>query len=310
MATGFFSHESCQRHDMGAAHPESPARIAAIVDYLRATGVYSELSLRDAPLADRQDLLRAHPETHVEMLHQLSPAEGLAQVDPDTTMNPHTLEASMRAAGAVAAAVRAVLAGEMANAFCAVRPPGHHAERDAAMGFCFFNNVAVGAGVALAAGLTRVAILDFDVHHGNGTVDIFQDDERVMVCSSFQHPFYPGRLHDIDRPHIVNTPLAEGTRGLEFRRRVERDWLRALDAHRPQLLLVSAGFDAHADDPLGGLELQEPDYRWVTELITDVARRHAAGRVVAALEGGYDLNALARSADAHIQVLREADASR
>lgn len=307
MATGFFSHETCQRHEMGAAHPESPARIAAIVDCLRASGVLAELTQRDAPLAQREDLLMAHPERHVESLHRQAPAEGLAWVDPDTAMNPHTLEASLRAAGAVAAAVRAVLAGEMANAFCAVRPPGHHAERASAMGFCFFNNVAVGAHVALAAGLERVAILDFDVHHGNGTVDVFKDDERVLVCSSFQHPFYPGRLHDVDRPNIVNTPLADGTRSPEFRRRVEQDWLHALDAHRPQLLLVSAGFDAHAHDPLGGLELHEPDYRWVTELITDAARRHANSRVVSALEGGYDLDALARSADVHLQVLREAD---
>jgi acetoin utilization deacetylase AcuC-like enzyme len=309
MATGFYSHETCQRHDMGAAHPESPARIAAILDCLRASGVLAETMQREAPLAAREDLLRAHPERHVESLHRRAPAEGLAWVDPDTAMNPHSLEASLRAAGAAAAAVRAVLAGEMANAFCAVRPPGHHAERASAMGFCFFNNVAVAAHVALAAGLGRVAVLDFDVHHGNGTVDVFMEDERVLVCSSFQHPFYPGRLDDVDRPNIVNTPLAEGTRSAEFRRRVEQDWLRALDAHRPQMLLVSAGFDAHARDPLGGLELHEPDYRWVTELITDAARRHAGGRVVSVLEGGYDLDALARSVDVHVQALREADRS-
>lgn len=307
MATGFYTHESCIRHAMGEWHPEAPARLVAIEDCLKASGLLSELHIREALPASREDLLRAHPEAHIAALEALSPADGHAWVDPDTALNPHTLDAATRAAGAVADAVRAVLAGELANVFCAVRPPGHHAERNSPMGFCFYNNIAVGALAALAAGLERVAVVDFDVHHGNGTVDIFRDDPRVLVCSSFQHPFYPGRLHDVDRPNIVNTPLAEGTRGAEFRRRVEHDWLGALDAHRPQMVLVSAGFDAHANDPLGGLELHESDYRWVTQLIADVARRHAGGRIVAALEGGYDLDALARSVDAHIAVLREAD---
>jgi acetoin utilization deacetylase AcuC-like enzyme len=307
MATGFYTHESCIRHAMGEWHPEAPARLVAIEDCLKASGLLSELDIREALPAAREDLLRAHPEVHIAALEALSPADGHAWVDPDTALNPHTLDAATRAAGGVADAVRAVLAGELSNAFCAVRPPGHHAERNSPMGFCFYNNIAVGALAALAAGLERVAVVDFDVHHGNGTVDIFRDDPRVLVCSSFQHPFYPGRLHDVDRPNIVNTPLAEGTRGAEFRRRVEHDWLAALDAHRPQMVLVSAGFDAHAHDPLGGLELHESDYRWVTQLIADVARRHAGGRIVAALEGGYDLDALARSVDAHIAVLREVD---
>jgi acetoin utilization deacetylase AcuC-like enzyme len=186
-----------------------------------------------------------------------------------------------------------------------VRPPGHHAEREQAMGFCFYNNVAVGACEALAAGLERIAIVDFDVHHGNGTVDIFQDDPRVMVCSSFQHPFYPGRHHETDRPHIIHTPLEEGTRGLQFRRRVESGWLKPLDSHHPQMILVSAGFDAHKRDPLGGLELDESDFLWVGELIADVARRHAQCRTVSVLEGGYDLDALARSVAAYLQVLAQ-----
>jgi acetoin utilization deacetylase AcuC-like enzyme len=307
MATGFYTHESCIRHAMGEWHPEAPARLVAIEDCLNASGLLSELVLREALPAAREDLLRAHPESHLAALESLAPEAGHAWVDPDTALNPHTLDAASRAAGGVAAAVRAVLAGELGNAFCAVRPPGHHAERKLAMGFCFYNNVAVGALAALAGGLERVAVLDFDVHHGNGTVDIFRDDERVLVCSSFQHPFYPDRMHDVDRPNIVHTPLPAGTRGAEFRRRVEQDWLPALDAHRPQMVLVSAGFDAHARDPLGGLELHEEDFRWVTMLIADAARRHAGGRIVAALEGGYDLDALARSVDAHIQVLREAD---
>jgi acetoin utilization deacetylase AcuC-like enzyme len=309
MATGYYTHEACHRHEMGEWHPESPARLAAIAEYLHATGLESEMTQREALPAAREDLLRVHPERHLDRLLALHPETGHAEVDPDTSLNPHTLDAATRAAGAVAAAVRAVLAGEFRNAFCAVRPPGHHAESAIPMGFCFYNNIAVGAHVALDAGLERVAIVDFDVHHGNGTVDIFREDQRVLVCSSFQHPFYPGRLHDVDRPNIVNTPLDAGTRGAEFRRRVEHDWLRALDAHRPQLLLVSAGFDAHKRDPLGGLELEESDYRWVTELIADVAARHAEGRIVAALEGGYDLDALARSVDTHLQVLRESDPS-
>ena len=202
------------------------------------------------------------------------------------------------------AAVVQVLAGADKTAFCAVRPPGHHAESDGAMGFCFLNSIALGATAALAGDeIERVAILDFDVHHGNGTVEMFQDRPEVLVCSSFQHPFYPHRSHDVVRPNIVNTPLPAGTAGSEFRRALEADWLPALERHQPDLLLVSAGFDAHRDDPLAGLNLDEADYRWVSELIMAAADRHSSGRVISALEGGYDLNALARSVASHLQVL-------
>jgi acetoin utilization deacetylase AcuC-like enzyme len=198
-------------------------------------------------------------------------------------------------------AVRLVLAGTARRVFCAVRPPGHHAEESAGMGFCFLNNVALGARVALEdPSIERVAILDFDVHHGNGTVDLFKDDPRVLVCSSFQHPYYPGRLHDVRRENIVNTPLAAGTGSTEFRHAVERDWVRALLRHQPDIVLVSAGFDAHAHDPLGDLELHEEDYRWITDLIVSFANDYAQGRVVSTLEGGYDLDALRASAAATV----------
>ncbi len=307
MTTALYTHELCTRHQMGEWHPESPARMASILDYLHASGLLSELVRHEAPAVEREALLRVHPEHYLATLDRLQPQEGLAWADPDTALNVFTLEAAARAAGAVVAAAHAVMDGTHANAFCAVRPPGHHAERAQAMGFCFYNNVAVGVHAALAADVERVAVVDFDVHHGNGTVDIFMEDPRVLVCSSFQHPFYPYRMFDVDRPHIVNTPLDEGCGGLEFRRRVEAGWLKRLDAHAPQMVFVSAGFDAHARDPLGGLELHEADFRWVTELIADVAARHANGRIVSVLEGGYDLDALARSVDVHLQVLRESD---
>ena len=219
-------------------------------------------------------------------------------------MGPPTLAAAALAAGAAADAVRALLNDEAKRAFCAVRPPGHHAEAGGAMGFCLYNNVALGAVTALAdPRVTRVAILDFDVHHGNGTVDIFKDRPEVLVCSSFQHPFYPHRYTDLDRGHIVNTPLPAGTGSRAFRAAIERDWLPALERHKPQLILVSAGFDAHRLDPLAQLELEEADFRWVTELIVDQAEAYAGGRVASTLEGGYDLAALAQSAAAHVAAL-------
>lgn len=308
MSTGLFTHELCGRHRMGESHPESPERLASILEFLQASGLLSELVRVEAPAVEREALRRVHPEHYLAMLERLQPREqGLAWIDADTAMNSFTLQAGAHAAGAAVAATRAVMAGELANAFCAGRPPGHHAERMQAMGFCFYNNVAIGVHEALAAGVERVAVIDFDVHHGNGTVEAFMDEPRVMVCSSFQHPFYPYRMFDVDRPNIVNTPLDAGCRGAEFRRRVEAAWLKRLDAHAPQIVFVSAGFDAHAHDPLGGLALHEADFRWVSELIADIAQRHAGGRIVSLLEGGYDLDALARSVDVHMQVLRESD---
>ena len=289
---------------MMPGHAERPDRLRAIHRHLSASGLLAELDVREARPVEDATLAVVHDPQYLDTLTALSPESGLVVLDPDTAMCPATLRAAHMATGAVVDAVAAVLAGAAGTAFCAVRPPGHHAEHDAAMGFCIYNSVAVGACVALAsAGIDRVAVLDFDVHHGNGTVEIFQDRPEVLVCSAFQHPFYPHRYHDVQRPNIVNTPLPAGTGSRAWRAAIERDWLPALEAHRPDLVLVSAGFDAHRDDPLGGLDLSEADFTWVTLLIKDAARRFAGGRVVSALEGGYDLDALSRSVHAHIDAL-------
>ena len=302
--TALFTHLNCLEHDMGERHPERPARLAAVLMHLDETGIYSDLDVHEAPEAQRTDLARVHGEAFLDGLAELTPEEGLVRLDPDTAMGPGSLRAARTAAGAAVAAVELVLGGADNRAFCAVRPPGHHAEGSRAMGFCFFNSIAVAAARALEnPGIDRVAILDFDVHHGNGTVAAFMDNPDVLVCSSFQFPFYPYRLQEVQRPNIVNTPLPAGTRGPEFRKALERDWLPALDDFRPDLFLVSAGFDGHADDPLAGLLLTEEDYAWVTSLITVAAKRHAGGRIVSMLEGGYDLGALSRSVAAHVEGL-------
>jgi acetoin utilization deacetylase AcuC-like enzyme len=306
MSTAFLTHPVCAAHDMGAGHPECPARLAAVRDALLARGLLDFLTEHVAPRATREQLARVHGAGHIDGLFDRAPADGVEFIDGDTVMTPATLEAALRAAGALVAATGLVLDGAVTTAFCSVRPPGHHAERDRAMGFCFFNNVAVGAAHALARGLERVAVLDFDVHHGNGTEDIFAAEPRVLVCSAFQHPLYPGTARPTVPGHLVNTPLPAGTGSAGFRAAIERDWLPAIEAFRPQLVFVSAGFDAHRDDPLGGLLLDDADYAWVTRLIVGAARRHAGGRVVSALEGGYDLAALGRAAAAHVAVLLEA----
>ena len=308
MTTAYLSHPDCLRHENApGGHPESPLRLAAIADELRAAGLWRRLAHVEAPPASREQLLRAHTARHADALTVLAPARGFRQLDADTGMNEFSLSAALHAAGAVVRAVDGVCGGEFANAFCAVRPPGHHASRDAAMGFCLFNSVAVGAAHALAAhGLARVAVLDFDVHHGNGTADIFGDEARVLFCSTFQHPFYPYSGPDDTSGHVVVTPLPVGSNGAAFRAAVERDWLPALERFRPELALVSAGFDAHGDDPLAGLLLSEVDYAWVTEQLIGVAARHAGGRLVSSLEGGYHPGALARSVRAHLEVLLKA----
>ena len=302
--TALLTHSNCLRHEMGNRHPERPERLAAVLLHLDETGLAAELDVREAPEASRTDLARVHGETFLDTLEQLSPTQGLVRIDPDTAMGPGSLRAVRSAAGAAVAGVELVLSDAEKRVFCAVRPPGHHAEVSQAMGFCFVNSIAVAAARALDhPAVDRVAILDFDVHHGNGTVAAFMDNPNVLVCSSFQFPFYPYRMQDVDRPNIVNTPLPAATRGAAFREAVERDWLPALDDFKPDLLLVSAGFDGHADDPLGGLLLTEEDYGWVTGLITDVADRHADGRIVSMLEGGYHLGALSRSVAVHIEGL-------
>ncbi len=302
MTVRIYTHPVCEQHDMGAGHPERPERLASVRDALEASAVAGQLDWREAPLVDRDALLRVHPDDHVARLERSAPSDGRVALDADTAMNTSTLEASRRAAGAAVAAVDDVLDGNGGRVFCAVRPPGHHAEYQRPMGFCFFNNVACAAAHALARGLTRVAILDFDVHHGNGTEDIFRDTPEVLFCSSFQHPFYPGTPL-ADRGHVVHTPLSAGAGGTEFRGAVEEYWWPALDAFAPELILVSAGFDAHRDDPLAGLSFDEDDYRWVTSELVARAEHHARGRVVSMLEGGYDLTALRHSAAAHVDAL-------
>ena len=305
MTTGYFSHQTCQQHDMGAGHPECPQRLAAIDNALSASGLWQDLQHVTPSKALFEDLKAAHSPSCINLIHRTAPKSGSAFLDGDTSMNPFSLDAALLAAGAGIQATDAVIKGELDNAFCAVRPPGHHAEHDLPMGFCLFNNVAIAALHALQQdGIERVAILDFDVHHGNGTVDIFTNDPRVLVCSSYQHPHYPMRHHDTFAEHIVHCPLAAGSGGYDFREALEQKWLRALQWHKPQMIFISAGFDAHRDDPLADLNLTEDDYVWATQLIMDQAQSHAAGRIVSLLEGGYNLQALGRSAHAHIQTLK------
>jgi acetoin utilization deacetylase AcuC-like enzyme len=304
METLYLTHPSCRLHEMGEWHPECPQRLDAIGDQLLSGGIMPFLDSRLAAPASREALLRAHGAAYIDSLVRATPQTGYTQLDPDTMMNPHTYQAALHAAGAGVQAVDAIMAGEARTAFCAVRPPGHHACRDAAMGFCFFNNVAVAAHHAMAShGLQRVAIIDFDVHHGNGTENIFAGDERVLMCSFFQHPFYPNSGADGAAANMVNVPVPAYTAGPVVRQIVTDIWMPRLDAHRPELILVSAGFDAHREDELGQMALVEADYGWITAQIMLVADRHADGRIVSMLEGGYDLSALGRSAVAHIREL-------
>jgi len=304
MPTALITHPDCALHEMGEGHPESPERLRSVMRAIQGSGLAAKLLAREAPLAEREHLERVHDPEHVELVFSTAPDRGYAYLDPDTSMNPKSLSAALHAAGAVVKGVDMVMAGEADSAFCAVRPPGHHATRQRAMGFCMFNNVGVGAAHALEAhGLQRVAVLDFDVHHGNGTEDQFHDDPRVMLCSTFQHPYYPYSGADSCNEHIINVPLPAMTDGRGFRAAVEKHWLPALESYKPQLVFVSAGFDAHKDDPLAYLKLGDEDYRWITQQLVEVADRHAEGRVVSTLEGGYNVVALGRCVVEHLDVL-------
>lgn len=304
MITAYITHPACLKHDMGAGHPECPARIQAIEDQLIAIGLLDFLQRHEAPRATQEQLSRAHAADYVEQIFDIAPHSGLIYLDGDTAMNEYSLEAALRAAGAAVMAVDLVMSGKAEAAFCNVRPPGHHAGRSAAAGFCIFNNMAIAVMHALEQhGLQRIAIADFDVHHGNGTENIFHDDARVMLCSTFRHPYYPYCGADSGNEHIINVPLPAGTSSDEFRAAVTAHWLPALEEFRPQMLFISAGFDAHYEDDMGGLALTDADYVWVTEQIREVAARHAEKRIVSMLEGGYALPALGRCAAAHVKVL-------
>ncbi len=304
MATGYVTHPSCLLHEMPSDHPESPRRLSAINDALVESRLMPFLDVIEAPAATDDQLARVHSRDHIEWVRSKVPASGWFEVDPDTFMNRHTHDAARHAAGAVVRAVELVVGGDLTNAFCAVRPPGHHATRESAMGFCFFNNVAVGAAHALAQhGLERVAIVDFDVHQGNGTIDIFSDNPKVLFCSTYQHPFYPHTPPVTGHDHMVDLPLAAGSGSTAFRRAVTDGWVPRIDRFAPQLILVSAGFDAHIRDQLAHFDLIDSDFAWVTEQITELAATHADGRVVSVLEGGYDLVGLAASVTAHVRGL-------
>jgi len=300
-----YTHAACLQHDPGPGHAESPARLRAVLHALDQDR-FAVVDRVEAPRATREQLLRVHTAAHVDRILAIAPESGVVRLDEDTLMSPASAEAGLRAAGAVIAAIDAVMKGPVSHAFCAVRPPGHHATPDTAMGFCLFNNVAVGAAHAIAAhGLKRVAIADFDVHHGNGTQDIFQREPRVLFISSHQSPLYPGtgREDEHGAGNIINAPLSPGDGSYEFRELWDGALLPRLHAFKPQLVLVSAGFDAHRNDPLADIRLQTEDYAWITERLVDVAHAHAGGRLVSTLEGGYELSALAACASAHVSAL-------
>jgi acetoin utilization deacetylase AcuC-like enzyme len=304
MPTAYITHPACELHDMGAGHPESPRRLQSIREHLTKSGLMAKLDQHEAPLVKPEVLALVHRASYLEDIETRAPKSGLAQLDPDTAMNPHSLEAARRAAGAVVLAVDLVMTGKVRNAFCAVRPPGHHALSNRSMGFCIYNNVAVAAAYARAVhGIKRVAILDFDVHHGNGTEEIFIDEPNVMLCSTFQHPYYPYQGADTISDHIINSPIAANSGSKEFRAAVMRDWLPNVMRFKPDLIMFSAGFDAHQDDPLAYLKLSDDDYRWVTEEVVTLANECCDGRIVSTLEGGYNLEALGRSVTEHVGAL-------
>ena len=307
MSTAIYSHPDCQRHDMGDWHPESPARLQAIADQLIRSQISDLLDHREAPLVALSDLERNHSKNAIGIVRDNVPAPGECYpIDGDTSLNEHSWQAAQRAAGAAVAATDAVIDGEIDNAFCAIRPPGHHARPTEPMGFCLFNNVAVAAKHALdVRGLERIAIVDFDVHHGNGTEEAFYNEPRALMVSFFQHPFYPYTEPAPITANRVNVPVPAYSKGDVVRQLVIDKWLPALHAFKPQMIFISAGFDAHREDDIGGMGLVEADYAWMTEQIMEVARLYAKGRIVSCLEGGYNLSALGRSVVAHVKALAE-----
>ncbi len=304
MTIAIISHPDCVLHEAGEHHPERPERVKVIQQALKHYSFKKPVKFYKAPLATHEQLISVHDKSYVDWIISIAPKKGYIAIDADTIMTPHTLQAALRAAGSVIYAVDLVMKGEAQVAFCNVRPPGHHAEREKAMGFCFFNNVAIGAVHAMTEyPIERLAIIDFDVHHGNGSQDIFQNDKRVMYCSSFEHPFYPGYEPEMDNEHILCVPLAAGTSGQEFRDKVQAAWFDKLAAFQPQFIFFSAGFDAHANDPLADLQLRKEDYVWLTTQIAKIAKVHCDSKMVSVLEGGYNLDVLAQCVPAHVNAM-------
>jgi len=302
--TAYITHNDCLLHDTGVGHPECARRLSAINDRLITSTLYDFVKHVDAPEVTIEQLARVHKSEFIDYVFKSIPDKEYQYLDPDTVVSPASGMAAKRAAGAVVYAVDLILSGEVKNAFCAVRPPGHHAEHDMSMGFCVFNNIAVGAAHALEVhGLKKVAIIDFDVHHGNGTENIFLDDERVLFCSSFKHPFYPHTPICKDKAHIISMPLAATAKGPEFREAMNNYCLPALHEFKPEMIFISAGFDAHRDDDMSSVSLDDSDYQWMTEQIIEIAKLYANERIVSSLEGGYEIHSLARCVERHIRTL-------
>ncbi|WP_047549852.1 histone deacetylase family protein [Methylotenera sp. G11] len=304
MKTAFISHPDTLLHVMDGNHPESPARINAIKNALIRNGIYQKLDIYEAPLATDRELQRVHSSAYIQKIRTLSPRAGLVRLDADTAMGPMSLSAAAHASGAVIFATDLVMRNMADNAFCCTRPPGHHAGRANSAGFCIFNHVAAGVAHAFEKyGIRRAAIIDFDVHHGDGTEDIFRNDPRVMLCSTFQHPFYPHRGAETRSDRMLNIPLPAKSGRREFQQAFEQEFLPALDQFKPEIIYVSAGFDAHADDPLADMGLTDADYGWMTQFIRQVAARHAQDRVISSLEGGYNLGTLGGAVCSHVEAL-------
>ncbi len=304
MSTAFISHPDCHDHDTGEDHPENAQRLSAIEDRLLSSRISDFIKYLDAPEVTREQLLRAHTAGYLDMIDALMPRTGYARLDPDTVISPGSLQAAKRAAGSVILAVDRIMGGEIRNAFCSVRPPGHHAERSRALGFCIYNNIAVGVKHALEVyGLQRVAVVDFDVHQGNGTEDILLGDDRLLYCSIFQHPFFPYTPLPENSEKVISIPLDASASSAEFRAAVTDHWLPAMERFKPEMIFVSAGFDAHQDDDMSYVRLTDADFRWVSQEIVRIADISASGRVVSALEGGYEIHSLARCVEAHMRVL-------
>ena len=304
MSTVYISHPDCHLHDTGEGHPENASRLSAIEDRLLLSGLSDFLRNINAPEVTRAQLLRVHTPAHLANMDAMMPQQGFARLDADTVVSPDTMPAAKRAAGAVVAAVELVMSGQFQNAFCSVRPPGHHAESGRAMGFCIFSNLAVGVAHALATyDLNKIAIVDFDVHQGNGTEDIFVGNDKVLYCSIFQHPFFPYTRPPENSEKVISIALDATAKSAEFRAAVSDHWLPALERFQPEIVFISAGFDAHKDDDMSSVSLVDADFLWVTQQLAQIAADSASGRIVSVLEGGYELNSLARCVEAHLRVL-------